>query len=53
MDGVAPAEGGYYIVEGGGLPPRIDVRGFNRRVDWEMLLSRLQLIVTSDGPVIR
>ena len=53
MDGVAPAERGYYIVEGGGLPPRIDVRGFNRRVDWEVLLSRLHQIVTTDGPVVR
>ena len=53
MDGVAPAERGYYIVEGGGLPPRIDVLGFNRRVDWKVLLSRIELIATTDGPVIR
>ena len=52
MDGVAPAERGYYIVEGGGLPPRIDVLGFNRRVDWEVLLGRVQR-VTAEGPVIR
>jgi hypothetical protein len=52
MDGVAPAERGYYIVEGGGLPPRIDVLGFNRRVDWEVLLGRVQRI-TTEGPVIR
>lgn len=52
MDGVAPAEQGYYIVEGGGLPPRIDVLGFNRRVDWEVLLGRVQRI-TTEGPVIR
>ncbi len=53
MGGVAPAERGYYIVEGGGLPPRIDVLGFNRRVDWKLLLSRFELIATTDGPVIR
>jgi hypothetical protein len=53
MDGVAPAARGYYIVEGGGLPPRIDVLGFNRRVDWDVLLGRLRQIVTTDGPVIR
>ena len=52
MSGVAPAERGYYIVEGGGLPPRIDVLGFNRRVDWEVLLGRVQRI-TTEGPVIR
>lgn len=53
MDGVAPAESGYYIVEGGGLPPRIDVLGFNRRVDWNVLLGRLQQINAAEGPVIR
>ena len=52
MGGVAPAERGYYIVEGGGLP-RIDVLGFNRRVDWEVLLGRVQQIVSTEGPVIR
>ena len=52
MGGVAPAERGYYIVEGGGLPPRIDVLGFNRRVDWQVLLGRVQR-VTTEGPVIR
>lgn len=53
MDGVAPAEKGYYIVEGGGLPPRIDVLGFNRRVDWPVLLGRLKQINSAEGPVIR
>jgi hypothetical protein len=52
MGGVAPAERGYFLVQGGGLPPRIDVLGFNRRVDWDVLLGRLQR-VTSEGPVIR
>ena len=53
MDGIAPAEHGYYIVEGGGLPPRIDVLGFNRRVDWEVLLGRLRRMVAGEAPVIR
>ncbi len=52
MGGVAPAERGYFLVEGGGLPPRIDVLGFNRRVDWQVLLGRVQR-VTTEGPVIR
>jgi hypothetical protein len=53
MGGVAPAENGYYIVEGGGWPPRIDVLGFNRHVDWNVLLGRLQQINTTEGPVVR
>jgi len=53
MGGVEPAERGYYIVKGGGLPPRVDVVGFNRRVDWSTLLSRLRAVAASSGPVIR
>jgi hypothetical protein len=53
MGGVAPAAPGYYIVEGGGLPPRVDVVGFNRHVDWNILLDRLKAVSNSAGPVIR
>lgn len=53
MGGVAPAAQGYYIVEGGGLPPRVDVVGFNRRVDWHTLLDRLKAVTASEGPIIR
>jgi len=41
--GVGPAKQGYYIVKGGGLP-RIDVIGYNPRVDWQVLLQRLSRI---------
>ncbi len=40
MDGVARTEQGYYIVKGAGMP-RVDVIGFNKRVDWEVLIDRL------------
>jgi hypothetical protein len=40
MDGVAPANGGYYIVQGAGLP-RVDLVGHGRYVDWDVLLDRL------------
>jgi hypothetical protein len=52
MGGVEPAEHGYYIVKGGGLPPRIDVLGFNRRVDWDTLIERLANISNPSGPII-
>ena len=48
MMGVAPAEHGYYIVKGGGLP-RIDVMGYNTRIDWEVLQERLDRIVKSSS----
>lgn len=44
LSGVAPARGGYHIVVGGGLP-RIDVIGYNRRIDWPTLMTRLARIL--------
>ncbi len=52
MDGVAPAEQGYYIVKGGGIP-RIDVVGYNRRVDWDTLIQRLKNVTNAAAPVVR
>jgi len=51
MDGVAPAQRGYYIVKGGGLP-RIDVVGFSRRVDWKTLIQRLKDATAAGAPVV-
>ncbi len=51
MSGVGPADGGFYIVKGGGIPPRIDVIGFNRRVDWSVLVQRLKN-ATLQSPVV-
>ncbi len=52
MDGVAPADQGYYLVQGGGIP-RIDIVGFNRRIDWEQLLAKLKQITSGGTPVVR
>lgn len=50
MGGVAPApRGGYYIVEGGGLP-RVDVIGYVRRVDWPVLVDQLIQAMQGQGP---
>jgi hypothetical protein len=38
-----PLPHGYLIVKGGGIPA-ITVIGYNRNVDWEELVSRLQRI---------
>jgi hypothetical protein len=51
MGGLAREEGGYYLVQGAGLP-RIDVIGRNRSVAWKDLLERLQQIRV-DGAQIR
>jgi len=43
MGGVEPAAsaGGYYLVKGRLLPPRLDVIGYADRVDWETLLAQI------------
>ena len=53
MDGVEQAEQGYYMVKGGGLPPRINVIGYTRRVDWPELVTRLEAVSNSAGPVVQ
>ncbi|MEO6696400.1 MAG: hypothetical protein ABIN45_00145, partial [Gammaproteobacteria bacterium] len=52
MDGVEPANKGYYIVKGGGIP-RIDVIGYAKQVDWDVFLERLKLATQSEGPVVQ
>ncbi len=52
LRGVAPAPNGYYIVTGAGLP-RIDVIGYNRRIDWPTLLKRLARITQIQTPVVQ
>lgn len=53
MDGVGPSNDGYYIVRRGLLPPWIDVIGYNRAVDWDVLVERLRNITRAEGPIIQ
>jgi hypothetical protein len=46
-DGGVRADGGFTIVRGGGIPA-LDVIGYNRRVDWNELVARLQRVVAED-----
>ncbi|MGZ5068181.1 MAG: C4-dicarboxylate ABC transporter [Methylobacter sp.] len=41
--GVEARDSGYAIITGGGLP-RLEVIGYNTRVDWNVLIERLQRI---------
>ena len=52
MDGVGSAGDGYIIVAGAGLP-RIEVVGFQRKVDWPTLVSRLEAATQGQAPVIK
>ena len=49
--GVGTTRQGYIIVKGGGLP-RIDVIGYNPRVDWSVLMERLKRVTGSNEAVI-
>jgi hypothetical protein len=51
MMGVEAANNGYYLIKGGGLP-RIDVIGYNSRLDWDVLIQRLKRITASDEVVV-
>ncbi len=46
MEGVEAAAQGSYLVKGSGLP-RIDIVGYNRRVDWALLIGKLTEIAQS------
>lgn len=56
MDGIEGgerADGGFVIVRGGGVPA-LDVIGYNRRVDWDELVERLQRVVAENvSPELR
>ncbi|MBA2351080.1 MAG: hypothetical protein ACR2FI_02025 [Burkholderiales bacterium] len=53
MGGIEPAQQGYVIVEGGGIPA-ITVLGYNRRVAWQELLDRLKRITQENvKPIVR
>jgi len=52
MSGVEEKGNGYYIVKGGGIP-RIDVMGFQKHVNWQVLTSRLKAIQHANEAVIQ
>ena len=56
MDGIeggALDDGGFVIVRGGGVPA-LDVIGYNRRVDWDELVNRLQRVIAENvAPELR
>lgn len=52
MDGVKTLGKGYAIVVGAGIP-RVDVVGFERRVDFPLIVSRLSAAMAGQAPVIR
>lgn len=54
MNGIEAAEGSaYYIVKGGWLPPRLDIKGYSHEVDWPDLLSRIRRVMSDNQVIIQ
>ncbi len=53
IEGRERADGGFVMVRGGGVPA-LDVIGYNRRVDWDELVDRLQRVIEGNvAPEVR
>lgn len=50
LGGVGPANGGFYILRGSGLP-RIDIIGNNSLVDWPLLLAQVRDAINNPGNI--
>ncbi|MBU1235884.1 MAG: YdbH domain-containing protein [Gammaproteobacteria bacterium] len=44
FDGIESAGDGYVVVKGRGLPT-VQVIGYNRRIDWDLLVSRVRAVI--------
>lgn len=53
MDGIEAAKDGGYVLVKGRLLPRIDVIGYERRVDWERFVTQLLAIRGAQGVEVR
>ena len=51
MDGIAPENDGYILVEGSGIPA-IKVMGYNRSIDWNLLVSRLKAVIAGNTKAV-
>ncbi|HZV55388.1 MAG TPA: hypothetical protein VFF82_10655 [Rhodocyclaceae bacterium] len=51
FDGLEPAGEGYVIVKGSGLP-RVEVIGYNRRIDWNLLVSRIRAVIAGKSKAV-
>jgi len=52
MMGLEASGQGYYLIKGGGLP-RIDVLGYNPRVNWDVLVERLGRVASPDKVIVQ
>lgn len=51
FDGLEPAGDGYLVVKGSGIPS-VQVIGYNRRVDWNLLVSRIRAVIAGKSRAV-
>lgn len=51
LQGLEPVGEGYLLIEGAGMP-KVQVIGYNRRVDWNLLLSRLRAVIAGKSKAV-
>ena len=49
--GLENTDKGYVIVEGSGLP-RVEVIGYNRNIDWSLLVSRIRAVIAGKSKAV-
>lgn len=52
FEGVEPAKGGGYVVVKGTGIPSVQVIGYNRRIDWNLFVSRVRAVVAGKSKAV-
>jgi hypothetical protein len=52
FDGVEPAKGGGYVVVKGTGIPSVQVIGYNRRIDWNLFVSRVRAVIAGKSKAV-
>src|SRR5207248_1380161 len=51
LDGIEPDAGGYVLVKGSGIPS-VKVIGYNRKIDWNLLVSRILAVIAGKSKAV-
>jgi hypothetical protein len=52
FEGIEPAKGGGYVVVKGTGIPSVQVIGYNRRIDWNLFVSRVRAVVAGKSKAV-
>lgn len=51
FEGLEPSGTGYVVVKGSGIPS-VQVIGYNRRIDWNLLVSRIRAVIAGKSKAV-